>query len=54
MDATQTRWTEIALHLEGLQNEMLALESRPDANFLDLIDQLNEVIDGIKSRYLLK
>lgn len=54
MDAAQTRWAEIALHLEGLQNEMLALESHPDADFLDLTDRLTEVIDGIRGRYLPK
>ena len=49
----EKNWNQIVTELRGLRNLMvvLAKEDDTDADFLDLVDLIEQVADGVESRY---
>lgn len=44
-------WSQIASELRGLRNLIVAKEDDPDADFLDLVDLIEQAADGLELRY---
>lgn len=47
----EKNWSQIVAELRGLKNEILAMESSPDDEFLCIVDKLEEAAYDLTDRY---
>lgn len=47
----EKNWSQIVAELRGLKNRIVAMESNPDAEFLDIMDCLDCAADALEERY---